>query len=106
MLIMEYRYIGREYLPDYAKKATWNLLHAYIDLQSQRLIDEYTRDGVQAISILKSKCANTIFADQSRYIRMFRKVMHKRAYLAINYIQIFQNVKALEISVGNSYSEI
>ena len=35
--------------PDYAKKATWNLLHAYIDAHSQRLIDEFTVDGVHNI---------------------------------------------------------
>ena len=36
---------------------------------------------------------------------MFQKVVHKGRESAINYIKIFQNTKALEIAVGNSYSE-
>ena len=31
--------------------------------------------------------------------------MHKGGESGINYIKIFQNAKALEISAGNSYSE-
>ena len=49
---MKYPYIRVEYLPDYVKTSTWNILHAYIDKHFQRLMEEYTGDGVQAISIL------------------------------------------------------
>ena len=35
---------------------------------------------------------------------MFQKTIHKRGDSEINYIKIFHNDKALEISVGNSYS--
>ena len=48
-MFMEYPFIRGEYLPDYAKKDTWNLLHAYMDAQSQIFIDEYPGYGVQAI---------------------------------------------------------
>ena len=37
--------------------------------------------------------------------RLFQKVIHKVADPETNYIKIFQNAKALEISVGNIYSE-
>ena len=45
------------------------------------------------------------FDGQRRYDRLFQQVIHKGYESAINYIKIFQNAKALEISVGNSYSE-
>ena len=53
MLLMDYPYIRGEYLPDYAKRATWNLFHKYTDAHSQVLIDEFPGYGVQSISILK-----------------------------------------------------
>ena len=77
MLLMYYPYIGGEYLPYYTKKVTWNLLRAYIYANTQILIDEYPEDGVQAISRLKSKCANMNFSNQSRYNRLFQQVIHK-----------------------------
>ena len=43
--------------------------------------------------------------DQIRYNILFQQVIQKLGEWAINYIKIFQNTKALEISVGNSYSE-
>ena len=46
MLLMYYPYIREEYLPDYDKKATWNILCAYIDADSQRFFDECTGDAV------------------------------------------------------------
>ena len=49
---MVYPSIRGEELTDYANKSTWKILHEYIDAHSQRLIDEYPRDGLQAISIL------------------------------------------------------
>ena len=36
---------------------------------------------------------------------MFQKVIHKWGESATNYIKMFQNAKALEISVINIYSE-
>ena len=36
---------------------------------------------------------------------MFQQVVHNGGESATNYIKIFQNYKALEISVGNSYTE-
>ena len=45
------------------------------------------------------------FAYQSIYNRMFQKVVHKGGESETNYIKRFQNSKALEILVGNSYTE-
>ena len=77
MVLMEFPYIWEEYFPDYNKKFTWNLLHAYIDAHSQILIDEYPGEGVKSISRLKYQCANITFADQSRYNILFQQVIHK-----------------------------
>ena len=52
MSLMEYPSIRREDLPYFAKKATWNLLHSYIDANSQISIDEKPEYILQAISIL------------------------------------------------------
>ena len=49
MLLMDHPSIKGEEIPYYAEKATWNLLCAYIYAHSQRLIDEFPGDGVQAI---------------------------------------------------------
>ena len=62
MLPMEYPFIIREDLSDYDKRSTWKILHAYIVGHIQRLIDGYTGDGVQAISIIQHQCANMNFA--------------------------------------------
>ena len=45
------------------------------------------------------------FDDKSRYGRNFQKVTHKWGEYEMNYNKIFQNVQALSVSVGNSYSE-
>ena len=105
MFLMDYPYIRGEYFLDYAKNSPWNFLRAYIDSCGQRLFDEYPVDGVQAISRLKSQCANMTFSGQSRYNRLFQKLIHKGGESEINYIKIFRNSKASEISVVNSYSE-
>ena len=63
MLLMDYPSIRGEQLPDYAKKTTWKILHAYIDAHNQKLIDEYLGDGVQYISKFQSKCSNMKFAE-------------------------------------------
>ena len=73
MFLIDYPSIRGEDLPDYSKKATWNLLHTYIDAHSQRLIDEYTGDGVHAISRLKYQCANMTFSEKSDIIDCFNK---------------------------------
>ena len=74
IVLMEYASIRGNDSLDYAKNATWNLFHSYIDAHSQILIDEYTVDGVQAISIMQQKCANMTFSDQSKYNIMFQRV--------------------------------
>ena len=48
-----------------------------MDALSQRLIDEYTVYGVQAMNILQSQCENMYFSDKSIYNRLFQKVVHK-----------------------------
>ena len=73
----------------YAKKATWKLLHAYINAHSQILIDEYTGDRVHTITRLQPQCENMTFSGQSRYTRLFQKVIHKGGESAINHIKIF-----------------
>ena len=45
------------------------------------------------------------FRDQIIYNRMFQQVVQKGGESATNYIKIFQNAKALEILLGNSYTE-
>ena len=54
---------------------------------------------------MQAHCANTNFADKSRYDRTFQQVTHKGEEYAINYIKRFQNSHALSLSVGKSYSE-
>ena len=105
MLVMDYPSIRGEDLPDYSKKATWNLLHEYIDLYSQISIYECTGDGVQDISRLQYQYTNTTFADQSKYNIIFYKVVHKWRESAIHYIKILKKGKDLKCSVGNSYTE-
>ena len=73
MLLMEYPFIRGEYLPDYAKKATWNLLHTYIDVHSQRSIDEYPKYGVQSISRMQCQCAKTTFTTKADILECFSK---------------------------------
>ena len=72
---------------------------------SQRLIDEYPGDVVQAVIMLQSQCENMTFDEQIRYNILCQKVIHKGEELAINYTKSFHNVKALEISVENIYPE-
>ena len=38
MMLMKYSSIREEDLPDYYSKATWNILHEFMDEHSQRLI--------------------------------------------------------------------
>ena len=45
------------------------------------------------------------FSDQSIYNRMFQRLIYKRGESEINYIKLFKIAKALEILVGQSYSE-
>ena len=80
-------------------------MHAYIDVDGQRLTEIFPGYRVPATSRLQSQCANTTFADQSRYNRLFQKVMHKQGEQAINHFKIFQNAKALEISVVIIYTK-
>ena len=105
ILLMYFPYTRGEDFTDYAKMATWNLLHAYIDAHRQRLKDEYPGNVLQPIKILQPQCTGTNFSEKSRYNILFQQVVHKGGDLAINYIKIFQNYQALEFSVENSYSE-
>ena len=89
MLLMDYPSIIGEYLRNYAKKATWDLLHEYVDSHSHLLIYKYPRNGVQAIKILQSQCSNTTFSHQIISSRLFQKVIHKRGESEINYISKF-----------------
>ena len=66
MLFMDYPSIIGEDFPDYDKQDNWKLVHAYIYTYRKRLIYEYTGNGFQAITILKSLCANMNFSDKSR----------------------------------------
>ena len=77
MLLMDYPYIGEEEITDNDKKATWKVLHAYIDANSQRLIDKCSVEGAQSISIFQSQCTNIIFAEKIIYNIIFQQVMHK-----------------------------
>ena len=87
------------------KRLSEKLLHANIDVHSRRLIAELPKDGVKCIEKLQSHCANMTFADKSRYDRTFQHVTHKGGGSAINYIKRFQDLRALSVSVVNSYSE-
>ena len=80
-------------------------MHANIDLHSRRLIAEFPGYGVKCIEKLQSNCANMTFSEKSRYDKHFQQVTHKVGESAMNYINIFQNVQALSVSVGNTYSE-
>ena len=102
---MKHPSIEGEGIPYYAEQYTWNIVHAYIDAHSQRLIYAYPGYGIEAVTRLQPQCANTTFAEKSRYNRYFQKVVHKGGESAINYIKIFQNEKALAVSAGNSYSK-
>ena len=73
MMLMDYTSTIGGDLPGYANKATWNLLNAYIDSQSQRLLEEYPGNGLQAITILQNQCANMIFLKIVDTIDYFRK---------------------------------
>ena len=74
---MDYPSIRGEEITDYAKNPTYNCFHAYIDVHSQRLIDECTGDGVKTISRFQPQCANITFSYQIRYNIMFQQVVHK-----------------------------
>ena len=94
-MLIEHPSIIGEDLPYYSNKVTLNFLHAYIDENSQRLIYEYPGDGLQAITRLKYQCANVNFYENIRYNITFQQVVHKGGESEINYINIFQNAKAL-----------
>ena len=68
---------GDDLIEDYAKKATRNLLHANIDVQSRILISEFPKYGIKCIEKLQSHCEKMTFADKSRYDRTFQQVTHK-----------------------------
>ena len=104
-VILDYPKIGGGDIKYFVKEVIRNLLHANIDAHSRRLTDELPGDGVKRISKFHSHCAKMNFSDKSRYGRIFQKVTHKGGESAMSYIKIFQNIQALSVSVGNSYSE-
>ena len=87
------------------KKSIRNLFHANIDVHSRSLIVEFLKYGIKCIEKLQAHCANMTFADKIRYDRTFQRVTHKGGESTINYINRFQNARALTVSVGKSYSE-
>ena len=80
-------------------------MHGCIDSHILRSIYEYPGDRLQAITILQYQCSNMDIFDKISYSRIFHHVFQKEGYSSINYKKIFQNGKASEISVVNSYSE-
>ena len=105
-VLLDYPKIGGDdVIEDYVKKAIKNILNETIDVHSRRLISEFLKDGIKCIEKSQSHCANTTFANKSRYDRTFQQVTHKGGESTINYIKRFQNEHALSFSVGNSYSE-
>ena len=71
IMLMDYPFIRGEDFPEYAKKAIWNLFHAYKYAHSQILNYEYQGDGIQALSMFQSQCANMTFAEKISYNKMF-----------------------------------
>ena len=61
-VLIDYQYIGGEYIKYYARKAIKNILHANIDVHSRRLIIEFTVYGVKYIPNLQSHCENMNFS--------------------------------------------
>ena len=104
-IFLDYPKIGEEDIKYYVKKSIRNLLRANIDVHSRRLIAEFPVDGVKLLSKLQSHCVNMTFADRIRYDRLFQQATQKGMESASNYINRFQNVQALYVSVGKSHSE-
>ena len=63
-VLLDYPKIGGEDKKYYVKKSIRNILHANIDVNIRRLIDEFPGDGVKCISKLQSHCANIKFSDK------------------------------------------
>ena len=78
MLLMDYTSIRGEELPYCDKKAKRKILHTYIDVYSQILIDECPGYGVRYISRFWYQCANMTFSDQRMYIRLYQQEIHKQ----------------------------
>ena len=57
------------------------------------------------IAKIHSHCSNMYFGDKSRYGSIFQQVTHKGGEYTTNYIKIFQDAQALNVSVGKKYSE-
>ena len=93
MLLMGYPSIRGEGFPDYAKDATWKILHACIYAHIQRLIDEYTGYLAQAITRFKYQCANMNVSDNRRYKRLLQQVVHKGGESKTNYIKRLKNIR-------------
>ena len=73
-VIIEHPKIGGDDIKYFSKKAIMNILHTNIDVHSRRLISDFPIDGIQCIEKIQSHCANTTFANKSRYDRTFQQV--------------------------------
>ena len=96
--------IGGDNIKDFVKKAIGNILHANIDVHSRRLFADFPVYGVECIEKLQSHCANMKFSYKSRHNRIFLQVTHKGGKSEMKFIMIFQNVQALSVLAGNTYS--
>ena len=94
-----------ENIKEFTKEDIRNVLHVNIDVHSRRIISDFPGYGIKCIEKLQSPCVNMTFSDKSKSDRTFQQVTPKRGESEINYIKIFQNVQALSVSVGSTYSE-
>ena len=76
-VLIGYPRIGGGGIKGFVKKAIMNILHANIDVQSRRLMDEFPVDVIKCIKKFQSHFANMTFADKSIYDRIFQQVTHK-----------------------------
>ena len=104
-VLLDYPKIRGENIKYFVETFIRNLFHANIDVHSRRLFDELPEYGIKCIEKLQSHCTNMTFYNKSRYDRIFQQVTDKGRESAINYIKIFQNVQALSVLLGNTYSE-
>ena len=76
-VLIGYPRIGGGGIKGFVKKAIMNILHANIDVQSRRLMDEFPVDVIKCIKKFQSHFANMTFADKSIYDSIFQQVTHK-----------------------------
>ena len=94
-VLLNYPKIGGGNIKEFIKKAIRNILNANIDVHIGILIAELPGYGVKCIENLQSNCVSMVFAEKSRYERIFQQVTHKGWESAMNYFKRFQNAQAL-----------